>query len=107
MKNSSGVISRNWVSATQRSPPADGITAPMRLQRASRARFRPWGLRPKPQCDAACRLSLRWGIRAAKSREAGETASSVGRSPVSDKVYDVPAEWAKRAWVNEAQYEDM
>jgi acetyl-CoA synthetase len=26
---------------------------------------------------------------------------------VSDKVYDVPAEWAKRAWVNEAKYEQM
>ena len=24
-----------------------------------------------------------------------------------DKVYDVPAEWAKRAWVNKAQYEEM
>ena len=26
---------------------------------------------------------------------------------MSDKVYDVPAEWAKRAWVNEAKYEEM
>src|SRR5208337_2329684 len=26
---------------------------------------------------------------------------------VSNKVYDVPAEWAKRAWVNEAQYQEM
>ncbi len=24
-----------------------------------------------------------------------------------DKVYDVPAEWAKRAWVNEAEYQEM
>jgi acetyl-CoA synthetase len=27
--------------------------------------------------------------------------------PVSDKIYDVPAEWAKRAWVNQGQYEEM
>ncbi len=26
---------------------------------------------------------------------------------MSEKVYDVPAEWAKRAWVNEAQYDEM
>jgi acetyl-CoA synthetase len=26
---------------------------------------------------------------------------------MSEKVYDVPAEWAKRAWVDQAQYEDM
>ena len=26
---------------------------------------------------------------------------------MSEKVYEVPAEWAKRAWVNEAQYEEM
>ena len=26
---------------------------------------------------------------------------------MSDKVYDVPADWAKRAWVNEAKYEEM
>jgi acetyl-CoA synthetase len=26
---------------------------------------------------------------------------------VSDKVYDVPAEWAKRAWVDNAKYEEM
>jgi acetyl-CoA synthetase len=26
---------------------------------------------------------------------------------VHDKVYDVPAEWAKRAWVNEAKYQEM
>jgi acetyl-CoA synthetase len=26
---------------------------------------------------------------------------------VSDKVYDIPAEWAKRAWVNAAKYEEM
>jgi len=26
---------------------------------------------------------------------------------VSDKVYDVPAEWTKRAWVNEAKYQEM
>ena len=26
---------------------------------------------------------------------------------MSDKVYDVPAEWAKRAWVNAAKYEEM
>jgi acetyl-CoA synthetase len=26
---------------------------------------------------------------------------------VSDKIYDVPAEWAKRAWANEAKYEEM
>ena len=26
---------------------------------------------------------------------------------MSDKVYDVPAEWAKRAWVNESKYEEM
>ena len=26
---------------------------------------------------------------------------------MSDKVYDVPAEWAKRAWVNEAKYQEM
>ena len=26
---------------------------------------------------------------------------------MSEKVYDVPAEWAKRAWINEAQYEEM
>ena len=26
---------------------------------------------------------------------------------MSDKVYDVPAEWAKRAWVDKAKYEEM
>ena len=26
---------------------------------------------------------------------------------MSDKVYDVPAEWAKRAWVDQAKYEEM
>ncbi len=26
---------------------------------------------------------------------------------MSEKVYDVPAEWAKRAWINESQYEEM
>src|SRR5271157_1747864 len=26
---------------------------------------------------------------------------------MSDKVYDVPAEWARRAWVNEAKYQEM
>ncbi len=26
---------------------------------------------------------------------------------MSDKAYDVPAEWAKRAWVNSAKYEEM
>ena len=26
---------------------------------------------------------------------------------MSDKVYDVPAEWAKRAWVNAAKYKEM
>src|SRR5579871_3571175 len=26
---------------------------------------------------------------------------------MSDKVYDVPAEWAKRAWLNTAKYEEM
>ena len=26
---------------------------------------------------------------------------------MSDKAYDVPAEWAKRAWVNVAKYEEM
>src|SRR6478752_1977818 len=26
---------------------------------------------------------------------------------MSDKTYDVPAEWAKRAWVNAAKYEEM
>ncbi|HZZ60712.1 MAG TPA: acetate--CoA ligase [Roseiarcus sp.] len=26
---------------------------------------------------------------------------------MSDKIYDVPAEWAKRAWANEAKYEEM
>jgi len=27
--------------------------------------------------------------------------------PMSEKVYDVPADWAKRGWINEAQYEEM
>ena len=26
---------------------------------------------------------------------------------MSEKVYEVPAEWAKRAWINQAQYEEM
>jgi acetyl-CoA synthetase len=26
---------------------------------------------------------------------------------MSDKAYDVPAEWAKRAWVDAAKYEEM
>ena len=26
---------------------------------------------------------------------------------MSDKIYDVPAEWAKRAWVNAAKYQEM
>ena len=26
---------------------------------------------------------------------------------MSEKVYEVPAEWAKRAWINEPQYEEM
>lgn len=26
---------------------------------------------------------------------------------MSEKIYDVPAEWAKRAWVDEAKYKDM
>ncbi|HYA73365.1 MAG TPA: acetate--CoA ligase [Roseiarcus sp.] len=26
---------------------------------------------------------------------------------MSEKVYDVPAPWAKRAWINESQYEEM
>ena len=26
---------------------------------------------------------------------------------MSDKIYDVPAEWSKRAWVDEAKYKEM
>ena len=26
---------------------------------------------------------------------------------MSEKVYDVPAEWSKRAWVDQAKYEEM
>jgi acetyl-CoA synthetase len=26
---------------------------------------------------------------------------------MSEKIYDVPAEWAKRAWVDQAKYKDM
>ena len=26
---------------------------------------------------------------------------------MSDKIYDVPAEWAKRAWVDQAKYKEM
>ena len=26
---------------------------------------------------------------------------------MSEKIYDVPAEWAKRAWIDQAKYRDM
>ena len=26
---------------------------------------------------------------------------------MSDKIYDVPAEWSKRAWVDQAKYQQM
>ena len=26
---------------------------------------------------------------------------------MSEKTYDVPAEWAKRAWIDQAKYTDM
>ena len=26
---------------------------------------------------------------------------------MSEKIYDVPAEWAKRAWLDQAKYRDM
>ena len=26
---------------------------------------------------------------------------------MSEKIYDVPAEWAKRAWIDQAKYKDM
>src|SRR5665647_2151358 len=29
------------------------------------------------------------------------------RNEMSDKIYDVPAEWSKRAWVDEAKYKEM
>src|ERR1700690_1096666 len=39
---------------------------------------------------------------------AGRNSARIAREePMSDKVYDVPAEWAKRAWVNAAKYEEM
>ncbi|UVO31443.1 acetate--CoA ligase [Bradyrhizobium arachidis] len=33
--------------------------------------------------------------------------SSNQDTPVAEKIYDVPAEWAKRAWVDQAKYKDM
>src|ERR1700686_1333605 len=30
-----------------------------------------------------------------------------GGCEMSDKIYDVPAEWSKRAWVDEAKYKEM
>jgi acetyl-CoA synthetase len=39
---------------------------------------------------------------------AGGTRTRIAREvPMSDRVYDVPAEWAKRAWANSAKYEEM
>jgi len=26
---------------------------------------------------------------------------------MSEKIYDVPAEWAKRAWIDDAKYKEM
>jgi acetyl-CoA synthetase len=26
---------------------------------------------------------------------------------MSEKIYDVPAEWAKRAWIDDAKYREM
>src|SRR4051812_32071108 len=30
-----------------------------------------------------------------------------GGCEMSDKIYDVPAEWAKRAWADQAKYQEM
>ncbi len=80
---------------------------------ASQVRPRPRlteGLRPKHHPPPACRTSLALRHKRCLTRLARRPAGAegfLGRSPVSDKVYDVPAEWAKRAWVDEAQYEEM
>ena len=37
------------------------------------------------------------------ARGAEPRARIAREEPMSDKVYDVPAEWAKRAWVNAGQ----
>src|SRR6185503_4459957 len=29
------------------------------------------------------------------------------RIQMSDKIYDVPADWAKRAWIDDAKYREM
>src|SRR2546423_15724291 len=34
-------------------------------------------------------------------------ARCAGGVTMSDKVYDVPAEWKTRAWLDEAKYKDM
>src|SRR3569623_2049325 len=62
-----------------------------------------------PAC-APCRVRL-------ARRIIGSTIKSACASPafglpyvegnMSEKIYDVPAEWAKRAWVDEAKYKDM
>src|SRR3984957_3933159 len=47
-------------------------------------------------------------LRLSFSRESGTPRDTLlGRSPMSDKAYDVPAEWTKRAWVDAAKYEEM
>src|SRR5271169_4590436 len=33
--------------------------------------------------------------------------NALGEKLMSEKVYDVPADWAKRAWVNDAKYNEM
>src|SRR6516165_9795150 len=61
---------------------------------------------PRPACRAS-RSAL--GIKAhhRSERRVNRVNGSTGRSPVSNKVYDVPAEWAKRAWANDAKYQEM
>ena len=41
------------------------------------------------------------------SSAGGARAPFGWEEPMFDKVYDVPAEWAKRAWVNAAKYKEM
>ncbi len=66
------------------------------------------GLRPKHQRGVLVGLpTLRHKLNARLAAAGRAGVQESGEEIVSDKVYDVPAEWAKRAWVDQAKYQEM
>src|SRR6202030_4155172 len=85
------------------------------LARLKRDRDRPprlqRGAGNDPPTKVLCASGLSWHRAATHNRRNNKTACGrTGRmveESMSDKIYDVSAEWAKRAWVDDAKYRDM